>query len=693
MGYLAHIELLLTLLVLTVAPPIYATEWADVAINSTLCAPCTCSEEHSEDLERSTRLVTCSGLGLNDIPAHLPTDLESLDLSNNNLTDIRNSSANLHRYPLLMDLNLAGNHIIELPANLFQNASLLQSLEFTENKLQNLSSGIFNGLVLLRKIHGLNVDEIPKGLFHNTARLRELTITTNQTTLASETLFGLSLTRISLTAPMIQSIPALFFCSGTISFREIVIIARSLKFLNSTLFQGLNLLQKVHIEACSLPTLPESIFTRTIDSETLDLALAELPEDLREQWQDMLKAINHYNLIEDITLIGINNLPMNLFDKLERLKRLSLTEIDVIRPEVFEELNNLEYLNLTSSELGSLAGNWFKDLMELETLDISNNDLVMIEDDAFVGLVSLKNLDASNNNLQQIGRFAFKPFSTDIENLDLSDNHLETLQEGLFSHLWSLKVLNLRSNDIVSLPSKIFEDLELLRELHLQDNNLIEIPADLFVGLTDLVSLELQDNDLRTIPKDLLTSSTSLTNLDISNNRISFMPPGLLSAHRLLDSVVMEFNPLHCDCGLFYLIESAERSDTALNGVCTSPLVFAGRNLSSLTNSEVCPLGIRPGDYYRRPILENNSEPGLEEVGAADAVTGENASSAESMKVVGVVAACALLVGAALLTKYIRNSVRDRTYTVTDIHEGGNRVEQEEEDVLAPARTGTENQI
>ena len=693
MGYLAHIELLLTLLVLTVAPPIYATEWADIAINSTLCAPCACTEEHSEELERSTRMVTCSGLGLNDIPAHLPTDLESLDLSNNNLTDIRNSSANLHRYPLLMDLNLAGNNIIELPANLFQNASLLQSVEFTGNKLQNLSSGIFNGLFLLRKIHGLNVDEIPKGLFHNTARLRELTITTNQTTLASETLFGLSLTRISLTAPMIQSIPALFFCSGTISFREIVIIARSLKFLNSTLFQGLNLLQKVHIEACSLPTLPESIFTRTIDSETLDLALAELPEDLREQWQDMLKAINHYNLIEDITLIGINNLPMNLFDKLERLKRLSLTEIDVIRPEVFEELNNLEYLNLTSSELGSLAGNWFKDLMELETLDISNNDLVMIEDDAFVGLVSLKNLDASNNNLQQIGRFAFKPFSTDIENLDLSDNHLETLQEGLFSHLWSLKVLNLQSNDIVSLPSKIFEDLELLRELHLQDNNLIEIPADLFVGLTDLVSLELQDNDLRTIPKDLLTSSTSLTNLDISNNRISFMPPGLLSAHRLLDSVVMESNPLHCDCGLFYLIESAERSDTALNGVCTSPLVFAGRNVSSLTNSEVCPLGIRPGDYYRRPILENNSEPGLEEVGAADAVAGENASSAESMKVVGVVAACALLVGAALLTKYIRNSVRDRTYTVTDIHEGGNRVEQEEEDVLAPARTSEENQI
>ena len=96
-------------------------------------------------------------------------------------------------------------------------------------------------------------------------------------------------------------------------------------------------------------------------------------------------------------------------------------------------------------------------LPEIETLDLESgggwftSDIDSLKQGDFSGLSSLKRLDISSNNLTTLPQNIFSGLSS-LEYLNLSDNDLTTLPQGIFSDLHGLEWLRINHNQITTLP-------------------------------------------------------------------------------------------------------------------------------------------------------------------------------------------------------------------------------------------------
>ena len=133
---------------------------------------------------------------------------------------------------------------------------------------------------------------------------------------------------------------------------------------------------------------------------------------------------------------------------LEKLTKLDLAEnyCQNISSFFFDTLYSLKTLNLSYNFLGPVlansrtdAGKHFQNLTQLEELDLSENKLTSLAKDAFQNLRVLKNLNVSGNMLTHWN----STLNTNcLRLLDLSGNRLESLPEWLRNNLDDLAKLD-----------------------------------------------------------------------------------------------------------------------------------------------------------------------------------------------------------------------------------------------------------
>ncbi|KAG7321619.1 hypothetical protein KOW79_014477 [Hemibagrus wyckioides] len=92
--------------------------------------------------------VDCSGLGPGTTPIPIPLDTSHLDLSHNSISYVTDSMLSGPGYTTLVSLDLSKNLISIVSSKAFNKLRYLETLDLSQNVLENLSDGCFSGLPL-----------------------------------------------------------------------------------------------------------------------------------------------------------------------------------------------------------------------------------------------------------------------------------------------------------------------------------------------------------------------------------------------------------------------------------------------------------------------------------------------------------------------------------------------------------------
>ncbi|XP_029015322.1 vasorin b [Betta splendens] len=176
-------------------------------------------------------------------------------------------------------------------------------------------------------------------------------------------------------------------------------------------------------------------------------------------------------------------------------------------------------LFLFGNGIERLTAEDFDDMKNLEMLDLSQNKLTELPDGVFEPLTSLRNLDLSSNQITHISEQCFQGMVL-LERLYLYSNLIMTIHPKAFDSLEHLLELKLQGNQLTSLPALKMPQLLLL---DLRFNVLQTLgPSDL--QTPNLESLKLGGVGLTSLNKELIESLINLHELDISENKLESFP-------------------------------------------------------------------------------------------------------------------------------------------------------------------------
>ncbi|XP_046372847.1 insulin-like growth factor-binding protein complex acid labile subunit [Haliotis rufescens] len=566
--------LILLISILTSASVVEAMKWPIEGY----CSPCQCSVQQSKYSYGLIKLVNCSGLGLTELPKHLPRDLDCLDLSNNNF-DIAIVDP-ICDFKFLQYLSLAQNTFTSIDWYLFSNCSLLIKLDLTGSSIFHLTNGSFSGLDNLQTIYGLEAVSVDVGVFMNLQKLKTLEFTFLGETIPEMIFTGLPVETLHLTMYKVEKIPQRLLEFGEKTLQVISINGPEVSFVYENFLRGLTVLRKVYMNMPKLVSLPERIFNNFgVMSDDGD------PRNLQE-----------------IVLMSMNSVPGTIFKDLESLHRLEIHDVnEVASPGIFDDLVNLEVLDLTRSNVNQVPTGWFSNLYSLKTLNLSQSNLREIEEHSMDGLMNLKTLDLSMNALRNIHLKTFDPLRKSVQNLHLQGNILKGISDQLFSSMLALQYLDLSDNKIAMISSNAFSDLKLLNSLQLQENKLAYLPVDLFKHQPNLQVLHLGANSFQRFPISVLKSAGFLLRLYLEDNKIPSAPPSLSTDLPYLEYLSVMNNPVQCRCRLLSL--RLFMPNLYIDGLCMAPRAYSGRHVMSLVVPANCK-GPRPKPEIRPEIPE-----------------------------------------------------------------------------------------
>lgn len=142
----------------------------------------------------------------------------------------------------------------------------------------------------------------------------------------------------------------------------------------------------------------------------------------------------------------INHIENSAFTLLENLKLLDLRGNKLKSfhgSDVLGENSNLKILTLEENEIEDVSS--FNNMPQLEVLNMSSNYLKVVDDNCFYQLSNLKVLDLSNNQIQRISETSI-PFPNSLNYLFLHDNNMKFLTDLLLNRLSVIGNITLANN-------------------------------------------------------------------------------------------------------------------------------------------------------------------------------------------------------------------------------------------------------
>ena len=165
--------------------------------------------------------------------------------------------------------------------------------------------------------------------------------------------------------------------------------------------------------------------------------------------------------------------------------------ITELKPGDFDDLIQIETINLRGNELTTLPEGLFRDNHELWQLQLNDNELSTLPPDIFDGLSELRHLLLDSNQLEALPNRVFAGLA--LTNLSIENNAFTDLPSGVFSGA-TIEFLDLAPGNLTNLPGSIFAPLrDSLAGLHIHTNKLSNLPEGLLEGL-ELSNLTLRSN-------------------------------------------------------------------------------------------------------------------------------------------------------------------------------------------------------
>ncbi|XP_004689908.1 PREDICTED: toll-like receptor 7 [Condylura cristata] len=276
---------------------------------------------------------------------------------------------------------------------------------------------------------------------------------------------------------------------------------------------------------------------------------------------------------------------------------LSRNNIFFIKSSDFKHLSFLKCLNLSGNSIGqALNGSEFRPLAQLKYLDFSNNKLDLLYSTAFEELHNLEVLDISSNshyfqlegithmlNFTKNLKFLKKLMmnnngiststsrtmeSKSLRVLEFRGNHLDVLWRdgdsrylGFFKNLLTLEELDISENSLSFLPPGVFDGMPPnLTTLCLAKNRLKSFNWGRLHYLKNLETLDLSQNQLKTVPERLSNCSMSLKKLILRKNQIRY-----LTKHFLQDAFQLRY--LDLSSNKIQVIQKTSFPESVLNNL------------------------------------------------------------------------------------------------------------------------------
>ena len=503
------------------------------------------------------------------------TDLQTLNLSNNQITEIPENAfyigdpADPTVTPDINILKLQNNKISTIHPDAFQNLTgALTQVDLNNNSLTTLPNGLFRGIRALRSVNISSnfIDQLPSGIFSGLNDLRTLSAGNNYLTsdrlgfLANTNFWNLTLNNNRITSdgagPM-PDLPSDVFADLT-QLETLALQENAISELPTRIFSGLTELQFIRLDGNRFTTLQDGLFNGLTSLDTVQLQLnriESLPAGLLDGRTTLCRIWLHNNKIEslpagffsDFTLttslqLGAATCEARLYDneftpaEQTRLTTLLGARADFTappsppsKPAIPADADDAE--TLANCGTGPLNGRTQKvaslifdaiptsvttPLTGLPADDPTNCSAITTE---HLTLVTSLTLSGSITSFQA-DDFADLPNLETLNFHPTTPPHVTNLPAGLFNGLNKVHSMSLSGSWIQTLPRSIFNDLTNLKSLTLSNNLLSTLPSGIFRNLANLRILFLQQNQLNSLPAGLFAGLDELQILGLTNNQL-----------------------------------------------------------------------------------------------------------------------------------------------------------------------------
>ncbi|ESO01802.1 hypothetical protein HELRODRAFT_188483 [Helobdella robusta] len=606
---------------------------------------CACwVSETAEDVQNYH--ATCGGTKspLIQIPPNLPGQLTHLDLSYNNIEEIKLNSALINLNDL-RHLNLSHNQIGSIEEKALSGMKNLQILDLSHNQLSTFEQKYFAVQQQQNNNNnnnGNNDGEDSKlfnddGLYvpdHVDADDYKEDEDENYDT--TEASVSKNLREIDLSNNKLTDVDLAFI--EMLRLEKLNLDGNKLNRLTDFTFVGLKRLKSLSISSNSIEEISDNTFTNFCNN-LISLIMRN---------NTRLNKLTHLNISNchrlnylDLSDCNLQLVPQGLSQSLRYLQ-LRRNRINEIGKLDFQQCNGLNILLLDGNNIQSLHDNSIEVLTNLQNLWLNGNQLkkppfripssltrLLVDDNAIEEWSvdnngdqlnnSLSFLSLTGNKIKEINSESFKTYSN-LANLDIGDNKIEKLLEKSFENNKKLKVLIVNKNPIKYIDDKFLDELPQLKSLSI---SYIETPSHSLdarttflkpVNLTlenlemdhspSLIRLMLTNNDQSKYPskhqKQRFSISSSLKALrsvsfvgaDLTtlskNDMHNFLPP-------ILRNIKLTSNKWHCDKSLLWFREflfTQKFDSSAGPNVCYTPRLLNGKSIRDLSPDDFVPIQV-----------------------------------------------------------------------------------------------------
>ncbi|XP_035682001.1 relaxin receptor 1-like isoform X1 [Branchiostoma floridae] len=270
---------------------------------------------------------------------------------------------------------------------------------------------------------------------------------------------------------------------------------------------------RFELPLCELATVPLSCSCAQNTSLRCEAQnITQVPQDIPVQVTRLFLQVNNLGVLRG-----------QPFENLTDLQTLNLkwNKITYIEVFVFAGLQNLQKLFLGYNELTSIKPGTLANLLNLEWLGLEGNRLSAILPGALAGPERLHWLEMEENLLDERSLRVLCQDLPTVEWLELERNSISSIGPETLQGCQVLTVLFLDYNNITRVLPETFSGLNRLADISLGANRIQSLPSDIFWNVSDLNHLNLSWNPMTELSADLFVDIPYLQSLDLSGLEIT----------------------------------------------------------------------------------------------------------------------------------------------------------------------------
>ncbi|KAG8430404.1 hypothetical protein GDO86_017877 [Hymenochirus boettgeri] len=521
-------------------------------------------------LDQDQTVANCQGLSLTEVPTNLPLTLQELDLSYNNIFQIKYHD--FSTYTNLRALNLSSNNISSIDNGSFASNVLLKNLTLYNNTLTEMPSSSLQPLLNLELLDlsnnfysFLNLSEV----FSTLVNLQSLSI---GGPLVSVVLKDdlVPLKNISLKRFALQTMSSL----GVYEMGSFLPLDTKDLWLDVALDKNPQALRFIlkdlagkSLDSLCFQSLFEfvpyagrfDIFSGLADVNVKELTFYQgkyneklLYLTMKNIQNSSTKYLNLLSIDFDSYLVN-NILNGNMYNlSLDRLVIKDVANPQILKfDQTFSWLSKINKLIVTNVNFRSMPCLAWDQMNNIETLDVSGNQLVgtnlynpSCQDSE---LPRIKTFIAADNQLQSLKLISLLTARwPNLTTLDLSSNFLGARNETC---TWNSNITTfILMNNIVKVG--VFQCLPTTVEyLDLSYSLLGRLDLNYFNKATNLKQVILRNNKISVISNNW--KCPSLQVLALEGNSFSFLESDTFKDSPQLTTLTAGNNPYHCTCELY----------------------------------------------------------------------------------------------------------------------------------------------